>query len=388
MSDTKDDSPAAPQAEPPEGTPAPETPRVRTAGGHLLPGEKQRLLAGLAAAAAAGQLRSVKHAASVFGCSRQTIRRALEQLGLIGGASNQHKDGGITVRVAPAKRMTKAQKREEGRRRKEAHKAVTAAAKQRSKAAAPAEPPAPADPDQPSDPGSDPPPDPGSDPPPPPSEPPPGKRRRNPASDGGKGKSKARLPGSPTLADLLAQQIKAGSGPASDDGKARVDPGAAVDLIGTWALPTDFDPLERLRKLASAPFVEFSLQFQALRELVRLSGSKGKVDWSAITVEQVPEEMRHRLAGMLLPWLDFAELPEVVRVAPAPCRAVYKLTGVLPQKVEDAEAVLERWKVLRQELRELAGEVRAPQAAASEPLELSLAAETAYTTPQWEDGAN
>ena len=52
------------------------------------------------------------------------------------------------------------------------------------------------------------------------------------------------------------------------------------------------------------------------------------------------------------------------------------------------EAVLERWKVLRQELRDLAGEVRAPQAAVSEPLELSMAAETAYTKPQWEDGAN
>jgi len=324
-------------------------------------------MAELAAAVTANEVKSVKQAAERWGISRASLRRMLEELGIIGGPANQHKDSGFTVRTAPAKRRTKAQLREEGRRRREAKRAIAEAARLRQQLAESDAP----------DPGSDPgqPPE-GSAPPgaSDPTDPPKPKRK---ATDGGRGRPKARLPNAPTISEAVA---------AARLGAA-VAPGSA-DILGAYALPPDFDEIDRLKKLAVAPWIDASVQLAALRVLVGVRGSKGKIDWTAVTVEQVPEEMRHRLAGMLLPWIDFAELPEVVRVAPPACRQVYKLTGVLPQRVEDAEAVLERWMVVRQELRDLAGEVRAPQASVAEPLDLALAAETAYTKPQWEEGAN
>ena len=53
-------------------------------------------------------------------------------------------------------------------------------------------------------------------------------------------------------------------------------------------------------------------------------------------------------------------------------------------KSGDAEVVLARWEAVRAELRELAGEVRTTLRPAADPLDLELAAETAYVAPQWE----
>lgn len=81
------------------------------------------------------------------------------------------------------------------------------------------------------------------------------------------------------------------------------------------------------------------------------------INWLEMTAEQIvehaPDEVKHRLAGMLLHWATFSELPEEVKAASATRRRVYGLSGVLPVTEENAAAVLERWEALRSELCEM-----------------------------------
>ena len=326
-----------------------------------------------------GEAKSVTELADRLSISRPTIRRLMEQVGIIGGPANQHKPGGFTVRTARPE--TKGQRRDrlskEARERQAARAALDRAEREakaeakREAARLAAAVPITADPSPPQ-------PRAGPDPGAPefeaaPSEPviPAAK-----ASTGGRGKPKARGP-------AMFGQVVAGP-PA---GALPWQPGDAYppDMLGAFAIPADFDPEDRLRKLAAAPWIDPTVNIAALRILVGITKGKGRIDWTSVTPEQIPEEMRHRLAGMLLPWIDFAELPEVVRSAPVVCRAVYKLTGILPQRAEDADVVMARWEAMRGELRTLAGEIQVPTVGKAEPIALELAAEVAYTAPQWDE---
>lgn len=264
----------------------------------------------------------------------------MEGLGLIGGAGNQNKPGGVTIRSRPAETTAQRKKRkaEERSRKREALevlKAQQAELRRKREAERAAASPDPSE-------SEDPDPDSGS------SEPDP-------------------IPA------------------AKQRPKARATAGTpAAQLLASFAIPAGFDEIERVRQIASAPWIDPGKQLHACELLIKLKGGRGKVDWASVKLEQIPEDMRHRLAGQLVGWLDWAELPEVVRLAAPACRQVYRLTGVLPSKAEDAEVVLARWEVVRAELRELAGEVRQNLKPAADPLDLELAAETAYVQPQWE----
>jgi hypothetical protein len=306
-----------------------------------------------------GEGKTVATLADRLGLSRPTIRVLLGALGLIGGPGNQNKPGGITARTRPIKKQeTRRQKRlrvaRERDERRDAKAALETLKRQEAQQKAEADQAALGTP-----PGEPLGPAPVSEEPP---IPPAGRgRRRVPQGP------KARLPGAPTV----EQAAKAGASGGLSQGQ--------VDLLVAFAVPSNFDEVEWLRKIATAPWVDTARKVQALNILVNIRGSKGKVDWSQISAEQIPEDMRHRLAGMLLGWIDYAELPEVVRVAPLPCRTVFKLTGVLPATPEAAEIVLARWGDYRAQLRELAGEQAAPTTAPVEELDLELAAETAFT---------
>lgn len=331
----------------------------RDSKGHLTAEGRAKALAAVLAAVQAGKS-SLLAIATATDLARPTVRTLLGELGLGATSGNGKTSGKVAVRKNGPKREERVQKRARLAREKAAAKAAKKAlddAEKRIRKAAGTKPkpPKPAKPAPPPDilapvPGEDLGPD-------EPDEPEPPKPRGRP-----KGLTSDLLPGNP--------------GP--------LDP--TIDKTALIRIPEGYDEIERLKKISIAPFIDPGQQIAALRILVGIKGNKGKIDWTAVcsSPESIPEEIRHRLAGMLLGWVDHAELPEAVRAAPLVCRQVYKLTGVLPGTPEAAEAVLERWERHRAELRELAGEVRVETAGKLAPLELSLAAETAYVAPQWE----
>ena len=164
-------------------------------------------------------------------------------------------------------------------------------------------------------------------------------------------------------------------------------PDADTDRLGALKVPEGFDPLARLTQFAIAWWLPEQYQLAALRELARLqheaNKGRGRIDWDAVSIAQIPEEHRHRLAGELLAWVQFAELPEAVRLAPKEARLVYRLIGLLPETPAATEAILARWKEQRRELREMVGGAVVAAAEAREPIQPSLAAETRYQPPRW-----
>ena len=383
-----------------EDTPGPVEPGPekypRTAKGHLVPEARERALADVLRAVQGGAS-SIKGISDLLGLARPTVRDMLVKLGVVAKPGNAHGPGALTLHgKGPETESPRAKARRKKREadakkalKREAERIRKAAGAPPAKPSAPAPKPAPLQPEQaymapeqaPSaeappapkeddllvlDEAAEPPDQPadlaGEEIPPvldggePPDDPPKPKRRNGVA----KGTPRDRLPGNPPPMD------------------------PTVDKVALVQIPAAFDEIHRLRQISICPWIDAGQQIAALRILVGVRSNKGKIDWSTVTPEQIPEEMRHRLAGMLLGWVDLAELPEQVRAAPLVCRQVYKLTGVLPGTVAAAEVVLERWAVLRAELRELAGEARVELGVKAPPLELSLAAETAYVAPQWD----
>ncbi len=322
----------------------------RNQNGHLTREGRDRALADVLACVKEG-VSSLNGLSIRLGLARPTIRDLLAALGLVATSGNSKKPGKITVRRGGPVEGKKA-KQTRLKREAAAKRAIEKeAARLRKEAGAPPKKPVLERPEKQPDPPAD-----------------PADGEILPVLDEPKPRSKGRPKG------LLADTLPGNPSP--------LDP--TVDKVDLVRVPAGYDEIERLRKISLAPFVEANLQIAALRILVGIKANKGKIDWSTISWEQIPEEQRHRLAGMLLGWVDLAELPEQVRAAPLVCRQVYKLTGILPGTVAAAEVVLERWLVLRAELRELAGEARVELGAKAPPLELSLAAETAYVAPQWD----
>lgn len=330
----------------------------RDSKGHLTAEGRAKALAAVLAAVQAGKT-SILAIATAADLARPTVRALLGELGLGVTSGNGKASGKVAVRKNGPKREERVQKRARIAREKAAAKAAKKALddaekRLRKKAGAPPKAPKPPKP-PPVDllapvPGEDL----GPDEPEPPEPPKPKGRPKGLGSD--------LLPGNPSPLD------------------------PTIDKTALIKIPEGYDEIERLKKISIAPFIDAGQQIAALRILVGIKSNKGKIDWTAVcsSPESIPEEVRHRLAGMLLGWVDLAELPEAVRAAPLVCRQVYKLTGVLPGTPEAAEAVLERWETHRVELRELAGEARVELGVKAPPLELSLAAETAYVAPQWE----
>lgn len=360
MSEEKDEKPDQPAE---HSTPA-ETPTrkpwARTDSGALRPQAREAALVEIARLITSGEATGLKHLTELIGLSKPTVKAMVKQLGFIGGAGGARKSGGFLIRTGPPQETTREKrlrKKRENAEKREVQRAIAALKLPTATTDPTDEDPTDPDPEQVED----------------PDEPP-----RKPAP-------KARPAQKPPIPQLPGSGPKPGT--FGSPARAPIDPNGP-DLLAAFSIPASFDELERIRKIAAAPWVDVGKQLQALQFLIGLKGGKGKIDWTSVSVDQIPEEMRHRLAGMLVGWLDFAELPEVVRGAPAVCRQVYRLTGVLPQKAEEAEVVLERWGVIREELRALAGEVRATATAKADPLPLELAAEVGYVKPQWEIEGN
>ena len=322
----------------------------RNQNGHLTREARDRALADVLACVQAG-VSSINGVSVRLGLARPTVRDLLGKLGLVATAGSSKGPGKITVRKGgpvESKQVRKTRLKREAAAKKAIEKE---AARLRKEAGATPKPPVLERPEKQPDPPAY-----------------PADGEILPVLDEPKPRPKGRPKG------LLADTLPGNPGPLDE----------RVDKIALVQVPAGFDEIERLRKISISPWIDAGQQIAALRILVGVRSNKGKIDWSTVTPEQIPEEMRHRLAGMLLGWVDLAELPEQVRAAPLVCRQVYKLTGILPGTVAAAEVVLERWLVLRAELRELAGEARVELGAKAPPLELSLAAETAYVAPQWD----
>jgi hypothetical protein len=351
VSDEQDET----QGTPPPPGPAPEA-WARNEKGQLTTAARARAREEVLRCVQSG-LPTANAIAAAIKLSRQTVAGLMQELGFTSGSGNRNGDGKLTLRASgPEVETPKAKAK---RKAKEAAaKKLLAKEEARLRKLADAPPKAPK-------------------PDPPPKAPP-------------LIATRAELEAEPDPPDLVLPgdpPRKRGGikGTVKDRVEGNPSPNdPSIDKVALVQVPPSYDEIERLRKISLAPWIDSGQQIAALRILVGIRANKGKIDWSTVTPDQIPEEMRHRLAGMLLGWVDIAELPEQVRAAPLLCRQVYKLTGVLPGTVEAAEAVMERWAGMRLELREVAGEARVELGLKAAPLELTLAAETAYVAPQWE----
>jgi hypothetical protein len=143
-------------------------------------------------------------------------------------------------------------------------------------------------------------------------------------------------------------------------------------------IPADFDAVRLLKKIALAPDTSRQLKAQVARAIADLEHKgKGRIPWETLSLDQIPEEIQHRLAGMLLHRVSWAELPEAVRAASADRRRAYRMIGALPTDDDSARRILGRFRDLAAELRASECPEDRPEAAAAVPI--TLAAEHGRT---------
>lgn len=126
------------------------------------------------------------------------------------------------------------------------------------------------------------------------------------------------------------------------------------DPVTTWTTQVDhvaFDPIKALVQLAHVPGCPEHTVLGILRTLVTLRKERAKIAWEGVKLEDIPQEFRQRLAGLLAESMEVADLPAEVVEHPA-VREVYELTGVALPEVEEAEAFLLRWEPTLEEMRE------------------------------------
>jgi hypothetical protein len=146
----------------------------------------------------------------------------------------------------------------------------------------------------------------------------------------------------------------------------------AEELIGKVGHDlTSFDAIVALKRIAISSGTPRPLRVRCLSVIAQHENQKGRIPWEAIKADQIPVEVQHRLAGMLLHLVQLDELPEAVKLASPARRRVYRLLGLLPATDALADRVLERYQALAAELR---AELE-PEAASVElpPLVVSLA---------------
>lgn len=116
-------------------------------------------------------------------------------------------------------------------------------------------------------------------------------------------------------------------------------------------IPADFDSVRLLKKIAVAADTSRQLKVTVLRALASLEHGKGRIPWETLSIDQIPDEVQHRLAGALLHRIAWMELPEEVRSASAVRRRAYRAVGVLPRDDEQAQRILDRLAATVAELR-------------------------------------
>lgn len=157
-------------------------------------------------------------------------------------------------------------------------------------------------------------------------------------------------------------------------GKLRPGVDPKVDLLSPLQPGLEgFDAIHDLKRLSRTKDVPVHTRVSALRIIAAHENQRGRIPWESIKVTDIPEEVRHRLAGALLKLVSWDELPEEVRQASPARRRVYRLLGVLPADDQIAERALARYQVVAAELRA----ALVPEAVAVErpPLQVSLAVE-------------
>lgn len=134
-----------------------------------------------------------------------------------------------------------------------------------------------------------------------------------------------------------------------------------------------FDAIHDLKRISRTKGIPIGTRVAALRIVAAHENQRGRIPWESLTVDQIPEEVRHRLAGLLIKQIAWDELPEEVRKASPQRRRVYRLLGVLPADDQVAERVLARYQGFAAEMRA----EMAPEAVAVErpPLKVALAVE-------------
>ncbi|MEK9900229.1 MAG: hypothetical protein VW516_05705 [Rhodospirillaceae bacterium] len=121
----------------------------------------------------------------------------------------------------------------------------------------------------------------------------------------------------------------------------------------TWQTEVNheaFDPVKALVQLAHVPGCPENTILGVLRELVRLRKERAKVAWESVKIEDIPQEHRPRLAGMLIESLEAVELPAEVAEHES-VREVFELTGVALPRPAEAEAFLLRWESVLEDMR-------------------------------------
>lgn len=160
------------------------------------------------------------------------------------------------------------------------------------------------------------------------------------------------------------------------------DDAEIADAFADVEIPEDFDAVRLLKKIALSPKAADSVRLRAAQAVAvhESARGKGRIPWETIRLESIPDEVKHRLAGMLLQAVSWAELPEEVRLASAVRRRAWRVLGLLPVDDATAEAVLARvgsfMAGLRAELSPVAVAVERP------PLVVSIAAEARQTGAQ------
>ncbi len=153
-----------------------------------------------------------------------------------------------------------------------------------------------------------------------------------------------------------------------------------ADIFSTVEVPQDFDAIRILKAIVMSSHTPRQLKVQALRIVAAYENQRGRIPWESIKVADIPAEVQHRLAGLLIHLVTWDELPEEVKAASPMCRRVYKLFGVLPSSEEIAKDALERFAQhaakQRARLAPVVAEVEKPA------LVIRLAAESGRTEPK------
>jgi len=197
--------------------------------------------------------------------------------------------------------------------------------------------------------------------------------------------------GQPAEPQTPAQAAKAARGRSRAEFKTRLNAGKRWqkqleqvseadlnDIFDVNAIRADFDALRILKGIASAATTPRPLKVQALRIIASHENQKGRIPWESITSPgQIPPEVQHRLAGMLLHLVAWDELPEDVRAASPARRRAWKELGILPETEAAAEEAVEAVAQAKAELRARLFPVKPPPP--QRPLVVSIAVEAGRT---------
>lgn len=125
--------------------------------------------------------------------------------------------------------------------------------------------------------------------------------------------------------------------------------------LGDVKVPTSFSPLETVRQIAASEVVPSSVRLQACKVLLQQSDAKMRVDWAAMRIDDIPQDQRAYLAGMLIEHVKVDGVDEEFIDAGQAERDLFMIVGVL---VDDQVVAIELLNRHRQHLEDLRAEAK------------------------------